>query len=257
MDAHYSKVIHAIKLHLASALLHGGTYLVSSGGNMSVPAVKVSIISCWLWGVDVCTCCAVVVAKPMSCKYGSVFWDENAQLFLVPESANPQLHHANITQESIPSCRSSPVCLGGYCPNICALGIPTHPIFCNTKIRPPEAKAILRVRSQLTNLQRCLEEALAPASFSSMELQLSTLVIAFAILNPLEDVTEWDIDRFAEPKRNVEDKTKYFPYPQWGLISDPATILDVHSRVVVWYLPGIMSPARVVILSLPPPSILY
>ncbi|KAI6096658.1 hypothetical protein EDD16DRAFT_1719708 [Pisolithus croceorrhizus] len=78
-----------------------------------------------------------------------------------------------------------------------------------------------------------------------MELQLSTLVIAFAILNPLEDVTEWDIDRFAEPKRNVEDKTKYFPYPQWGLISDPATILDVHSRVVVWYLPGIMSPARV------------
>ncbi|KAI6169161.1 hypothetical protein EDD17DRAFT_1503089 [Pisolithus thermaeus] len=104
----------------------------------------------------------------------------------------------------------------------------------------------LRVRSQLTNLQRCLEEeVLAPASFSSMELQLSALVIAFAILNPLEDVTEWDIDRFAELKRNVEDKTKYFPYPQWGFISDPATILDVHGRVVVWYLPGIMSPARV------------
>ncbi|KAI6105234.1 hypothetical protein EDD16DRAFT_1524338 [Pisolithus croceorrhizus] len=104
----------------------------------------------------------------------------------------------------------------------------------------------LRVRSQLTNLQRCLEEeVLALASFSSMELQLSALVIAFAILNPLEDVTEWDIDRFAELKRNVEDKTKYFPYPQWGFISDPATILDVHGRVVVWYLPGIMSPARV------------
>ncbi|KAI6096116.1 hypothetical protein EDD17DRAFT_1767742 [Pisolithus thermaeus] len=76
-----------------------------------------------------------------------------------------------------------------------------------------------------------------------MELQLSALVIAFAILNPY--VTEWDIDRFAESKRNVEDKTKYFPYPQWGHISDPATILDVHGRVVVWYLPGIMSPARV------------
>ncbi|KAI6110756.1 hypothetical protein EV401DRAFT_2075672 [Pisolithus croceorrhizus] len=95
-------------------------------------------------------------------------------------------------------------------------------------------KPRLRVRSQ---------EFLPPASFSSMELQLSALVFAFAILNPY--VTEWDIDRFAEPKRNVRDKIKYLPYPQWGHISDPATILDVHGRVVVWYLPGIMSPARV------------
>ncbi|KAI6014688.1 hypothetical protein EDC04DRAFT_2903993 [Pisolithus marmoratus] len=104
----------------------------------------------------------------------------------------------------------------------------------------------LRVRSQLTNLQRCLAEAvLPPASVSSSELQLSALVIAFAILNPWEDVTEWDIDRFSEPMKNVTDKTKYFPYPQWGHISDPATVLDVHGRVLVWYLPGIMPPARV------------
>ncbi|KAI6032280.1 hypothetical protein BKA83DRAFT_4488876 [Pisolithus microcarpus] len=39
--------------------------------------------------------------------------------------------------------------------------------------------------------------------------------------------------------------SKYFPYPQWGHISDPATVLDVHGRVLVWYLPGIMPPARV------------
>ncbi|KAI6008512.1 hypothetical protein EDC04DRAFT_2610915 [Pisolithus marmoratus] len=76
-------------------------------------------------------------------------------------------------------------------------------------------KPRLRVRSQLTNLQRCLaEEVLPPASVSSSELQLSALVIAFAILNPL------------------------------GIISDPATVLDVHGRVLVWYLPGIMPPAR-------------
>ncbi|KIK10515.1 hypothetical protein PISMIDRAFT_20326 [Pisolithus microcarpus 441] len=98
-------------------------------------------------------------------------------------------------------------------------------------------------------------EILPPASISSLELQLSALVIVFAILNPY--VTEWDIDRFAEPARNVADKTKYFPYPWWGHISDPATVLDVHGRVLVWYLPGIMPPARVVILSPPPPSILY
>ncbi|KAI6117659.1 hypothetical protein EDD16DRAFT_1707495 [Pisolithus croceorrhizus] len=102
----------------------------------------------------------------------------------------------------------------------------------------------LRVRSQLTNLQRSLaEEVLSPESTASLELQLSALVIAFAILNPY--VTEWDIDRFSEPMKNVTDKAKYFPYPQWGQISDPATVLDVHHRVLAWYLPGIMPLARV------------
>ncbi|KAI6016328.1 hypothetical protein BKA83DRAFT_4497951 [Pisolithus microcarpus] len=98
-------------------------------------------------------------------------------------------------------------------------------------------------RSQLTNLQRHVAgEILPPASISSLELQLSAMVIVFTILNPY--VTEWDIDRFAELARNVADKTKYFPYPQWGHISNPATVLDVHGRVLVWYLPGIMPPAR-------------
>ncbi|KAI6014625.1 hypothetical protein EDC04DRAFT_2608977 [Pisolithus marmoratus] len=107
-------------------------------------------------------------------------------------------------------------------------------------------KPRLRVRSQLTNLQRDIaEELLPPASISSSELKLTALVISHAILNPWEDVTEWDIDRFAEPMRNVADKTKYFPYPQWGHISDPAMVLDVHGRVLVWYLPGIIPPARV------------
>ncbi|KAI6046874.1 hypothetical protein EDC04DRAFT_2597662 [Pisolithus marmoratus] len=87
-------------------------------------------------------------------------------------------------------------------------------------------KPRLRVRSQLTNLQRHMaEELLPPASISSSELKLTALVIFHAILNPY--------------------KTKYFPYPQWGYISDPATFLDVHGRVLVWYLLGIMPPARV------------
>ncbi|KAI6021332.1 hypothetical protein BKA83DRAFT_4126227 [Pisolithus microcarpus] len=127
-------------------------------------------------------------------------------------------------------------------------------------LRSDLQKPRLRIRSQLTNFQRCLAEEvlLPPSSISSLELQLSAaLVIAFTIINPWQDVTEWDIDRFSKPMKNVTDKTKYFPYHQWGHISDPATVLDVHGRVLVWYLPGIMPPARVVILSLPPPSILY
>ncbi|KAI6040087.1 hypothetical protein EDC04DRAFT_2602734 [Pisolithus marmoratus] len=74
------------------------------------------------------------------------------------------------------------------------------------------------------------EELLPPAAISCHELKLTALVISHAILNPWEDVTEWDIDQFAEPMRNVIDKTKYFPHPQWGHISNPATVLDVHGR---------------------------
>ncbi|KAI6045936.1 hypothetical protein EDC04DRAFT_2598503 [Pisolithus marmoratus] len=97
-------------------------------------------------------------------------------------------------------------------------------------------KPRLRVRSQLTNLQRHMtEEPLPPASISCKELKLTALVISHAILNPWEDVTEWDIDQFAEPMKNVIDKTKYFPHPQWGHISDPATILDVHGRVLEYF----------------------
>ncbi|KAI6117650.1 hypothetical protein EDD16DRAFT_1519891 [Pisolithus croceorrhizus] len=84
---------------------------------------------------------------------------------------------------------------------------------------------------QLTNLQRVIS-----ASISSNETKLSALVIAHAILNPY--------------------KTKYFQYPQWGHISDPATVLDVHGRVMLWYLPGIIPPERVVKQSLPPCSLL-
>ncbi|KAI6126957.1 hypothetical protein F5141DRAFT_1210242 [Pisolithus sp. B1] len=98
--------------------------------------------------------------------------------------------------------------------------------------------------SQLTNLQRVMAaEDLPSASISSNETKLSALVIAHAILNPY--VTKWDIDRFAELRPHAADKTKYFQYPQWGHISDPATVLDVHSRVMLWYLPGIIPPERV------------
>ncbi|KAI6140385.1 hypothetical protein EDD17DRAFT_1770182 [Pisolithus thermaeus] len=98
--------------------------------------------------------------------------------------------------------------------------------------------------SQLTNLQRVMAaEDLPSASISSNETKLSALVIAHAILNPC--VTQWDIDRFAEPRPHAADKTKYFQYPQWGHISDHATVLDVHGRVMLWYLPGIIPPERV------------
>ncbi|KAI6137012.1 hypothetical protein F5141DRAFT_1059940 [Pisolithus sp. B1] len=110
--------------------------------------------------------------------------------------------------------------------------------------------------SQLTNLQRVMAaEDLPSASISSNETKPSALTVKVQCLSPEKDVTKWDIDRFAEPRPYAADKTKYFQYPQWGHISDPATVLDVHGRVMLWYLPGIIPPERVVKHSLPPCSL--
>ncbi|KAI6131227.1 hypothetical protein EV401DRAFT_1884110 [Pisolithus croceorrhizus] len=111
------------------------------------------------------------------------------------------------------------------------------------------------------SLQRVMAaEDLPSSSVSSNETKLSALVIAHAILNPFKvqclspekDVTQWDIDMFAETRPHAAEKTKYFQYPQWGHISDPVTVLDAHGRVMLWYLPGIIPPERVVKQSLPP-----
>ncbi|KAI6003373.1 hypothetical protein EDC04DRAFT_2611743 [Pisolithus marmoratus] len=100
--------------------------------------------------------------------------------------------------------------------------LPASVILQKSDLRKPR----LRVMSQLTNLQRDMsKEHLPSASISLAENKLAAFVIAHAILNPY--------------------KTKYFPHPQWGHISDPATVLDVHGRVMVWYLPGIIPPQRV------------
>ncbi|KIO08019.1 hypothetical protein M404DRAFT_23270 [Pisolithus tinctorius Marx 270] len=53
-------------------------------------------------------------------------------------------------------------------------------------------------------------EDLPKTSISDLELQLSALVIAHAILNP-SDVTQWDGDWFADPMRGV--KAKYYKPP--------------------------------------------
>jgi len=70
--------------------------------------------------------------------------------------------------------------------------------------------------------------------------------------------TEWDVTRFsdrvknARPRANgdssVEDTrlAKFFVNPQFGDMDEPSTILDRHGRIMVWYLPHIFAPCRVV-----------
>jgi hypothetical protein len=106
-----------------------------------------------------------------------------------------------------------------------------------------------------------------------LELSLAIHIIACAILNPSRVLifssfiylitfnagqTEWDVSRFAdkvkmtkptndgtEPK---EDQTldTYFKKAEFGEVSEPATILDMHGRIMAWALPEVLHSNRLV-----------
>jgi hypothetical protein len=69
---------------------------------------------------------------------------------------------------------------------------------------------------------------------------------------------DWDVDRYADrvklspPNRDgsatsePERLKKYFSEAVLGKISTPATIVDRHGRILMVYLPNILSPARLV-----------
>jgi hypothetical protein len=56
---------------------------------------------------------------------------------------------------------------------------------------------------------------------------------------------EWDFDRFIESGTKKESK-KYFQSVNLGFITKPTTVVDVHGKILVWYLPGLLLPHRVV-----------
>ena len=99
------------------------------------------------------------------------------------------------------------------------------------------------------------------------------LTVAFALSNPCKfhhyftymwfilqsDQTDWDVERLADRVKNtrpqegdanasVEDKrlAKYFKNPQFGEFDEPATVIDRHGRIILWYLPLIISVYRMV-----------
>jgi hypothetical protein len=73
---------------------------------------------------------------------------------------------------------------------------------------------------------------------------------------------KWDVARLADRVKNAhlyadgnttaEDArlAKYFENPQLGNLNEPATILDCHGHIMVWYLPYIFSMYRVVRVSI-------
>jgi hypothetical protein len=111
----------------------------------------------------------------------------------------------------------------------------------------------------------------SPGAVTEDEITRAALTIAFAMLNPRMfvisslnesiDIHEtgyvaWDVERYADMAKNgVESKQheklrKYFPVSPLGKISEPTTIVDNHGKILVWYLPDIVSPERVVSLQI-------
>jgi hypothetical protein len=74
----------------------------------------------------------------------------------------------------------------------------------------------------------------------------------------LSEFTDWDITCFADKVKNpkvaedgAESKTdlslhKYFEQMNFGDLTEPTTILDMHGRIMVWALPGMLHPNRLV-----------
>ncbi|KAI6007525.1 hypothetical protein F5J12DRAFT_892405 [Pisolithus orientalis] len=112
--------------------------------------------------------------------------------------------------------------------------ISSSSIFSNHQLRKP--RATLQGESGLTS-----------DAITSLEVRLASTVITHAILNPY--VLDWDADRFSEPLVHAKDRTIHFENPKIGCINAPATVLDVHGRVIVWYLPGIIPDARIELLN--------
>jgi hypothetical protein len=71
------------------------------------------------------------------------------------------------------------------------------------------------------------------------------------------DYVDWDVDRYANAVKcspvlangapTQHDKIqKYFSKTVLGKISQPATIIDCNGKILMWHLPNILSPSRVV-----------
>jgi len=120
-------------------------------------------------------------------------------------------------------------------------------------------------------------KATAEEEVSSSEFRRVALTVAYAIVNyckyftfssmqfPDSDLViakvNWDVERFKDQTKiirqgeGVEDRAreelarigKYFELPETEKHhEEPQTILDVHGRILVWSLPGILSTQRVV-----------
>ncbi|KAI6023456.1 hypothetical protein EDC04DRAFT_2934178 [Pisolithus marmoratus] len=206
LQLHKARVVSPLSaLHLASALWIWWDFVSTLGQHfmfifLSVLAVQASLIQNWF-----CVCYVGYIVVLSGWFFDLLLLRKvHTGLYVITPDSKSIMNAASATDQTLSALvhHTLSSVLGGS--RLCASAVIQR---CDLQ------KTRLRVRSQLTNLQRDMaEELLPPAAISCHALKLTAQVISHAILNPY--------------------KTKYFPHPQWGHISDPTTILDVHGRVL-------------------------
>jgi hypothetical protein len=58
----------------------------------------------------------------------------------------------------------------------------------------------------------------------------------------------WDVEAYYlhSVKGKKDRKRERFPNPRLGLFSEPLTLVDIRGRIVLWYLPGLLSGQQLV-----------
>ena len=59
-------------------------------------------------------------------------------------------------------------------------------------------------------------------------------------------LVDWDFDRFSDSVAKRESPGKYFSKTGMGFLTKPTTLVDSHGKILMWYLPGLLLPSRVV-----------
>jgi hypothetical protein len=67
---------------------------------------------------------------------------------------------------------------------------------------------------------------------------LSLLFVAYFLVNIPWDAEEYYLECI---KGKKDRKRIRFPNPQFGMHSEPLTVVDSRGRIVLWYLPGLLS----------------
>ncbi|KAN0105560.1 hypothetical protein V8E52_010911, partial [Russula decolorans] len=109
------------------------------------------------------------------------------------------------------------------------------------KLQKPRMRAQALIETPPTITVKVKEGQMMP--LMDIEVHHCAAVIVAAFLNPIS--VNWDYDRFAESERKRCSSGKYFPKVHMGKIIKLTTVVDMHGKILVWYLPGLLLPQRV------------
>jgi hypothetical protein len=59
---------------------------------------------------------------------------------------------------------------------------------------------------------------------------------------------DWDVEKYYQKhvRGGGDKKRKRFPNPNFGKFSEPLTVVDSEGRIVLWYIPGLLSDEQLV-----------